>query len=64
MALLARVFSWNSVINGCSWIVQPDSTNELSELFLEISDAVARAADERAKAVVVRRLKRALEQQD
>ena len=40
-----------------------DWDNELSELLLEIGDAVGRAADERAKRVVIRRLRRALEQE-
>ena len=38
-----------------------DSHNELSKLILDIGDTVNRAADERAKAVVIRRLRRALE---
>lgn len=38
-----------------------DWHNELSELLLDISDAVDRAADAKAKAVVIRRLRRALD---
>lgn len=37
-----------------------DWHNDLSRLLLEISDAVDMAADERAKAVVIRKLRRAL----
>jgi metallo-beta-lactamase family protein len=39
-----------------------DWHNDLSELLLDISDTVAQAADERAKQVVIRRLRRALTQ--
>lgn len=40
---------------------RPDWHNELSELVLDINDAVAQAADERGRRVVIRRLRRALE---
>jgi len=39
---------------------RPDWHNDLSELMLDINDAVHQAADERAKRVVIRRLRRAL----
>jgi metallo-beta-lactamase family protein len=39
-----------------------DWHNDLSKLLLEISDAVEGAADERARAIVLRRLRRALEE--
>jgi metallo-beta-lactamase family protein len=39
-----------------------DWHNDLSRLLLEINDAVAGAADERARQVVIRRLRRALEE--
>lgn len=39
---------------------QPDSSNAEADLLLDISDALAKAADERSRAVIVRRLKRAL----
>jgi metallo-beta-lactamase family protein len=38
-----------------------DSHNTLSQLILDITDAVDREADERARAVVIRRIRRALE---
>jgi metallo-beta-lactamase family protein len=41
---------------------RPDWHNELSGLLLDINDAMDTAADERARKVVIRRLKRALEQ--
>ncbi len=41
-----------------------DSNNELSSLLLDISEAVDREADDRAKAVVIRRIRRALEADD
>jgi metallo-beta-lactamase family protein len=40
---------------------RPDSHNELSELILNIGQAVGQAADQRAKAVIIRRLRRALD---
>jgi metallo-beta-lactamase family protein len=39
---------------------QPDSSNGEAELLLDISDALARAADERARGIIIRRLQRAL----
>jgi metallo-beta-lactamase family protein len=41
---------------------RPDWHNELSGLLVDINDAMDKAADERARKVVIRRLKRALEQ--
>jgi metallo-beta-lactamase family protein len=43
-------------------MARPDWHNELAELVLDINDEVGRAADERARAVIIRRLKRALEE--
>jgi metallo-beta-lactamase family protein len=40
---------------------QLDWHNDLSKLFLDINEAVDRAADERARGVILRRLRRALE---
>jgi metallo-beta-lactamase family protein len=40
---------------------RPDSHNALSQLILDITEAVDREAHERAKAVVIRRIRRALE---
>ena len=37
-----------------------DWHNEMSELMLDINDRVAAAADDRARAVIIRRLRRAL----
>jgi metallo-beta-lactamase family protein len=39
-----------------------DWHNELSKLLLDVGDAVGRAADERARQVVIRRIRRALEE--
>jgi metallo-beta-lactamase family protein len=41
---------------------RPDWHNELSGLLLDINEAMDKAADERSRKVVIRRLKRALEQ--
>jgi metallo-beta-lactamase family protein len=41
---------------------RPDWHNELSGLLLAINDAMDKAADERSRKVVIRRLKRALEE--
>jgi metallo-beta-lactamase family protein len=41
---------------------RPDWHNELSGLLLEINDAMDKAADERSRKIVIRRLKHALEQ--
>ena len=38
----------------------PDWHNELAELVLDINDEVGKAADAKARAVIIRRLKRAL----
>lgn len=43
-------------------VASPDWHNALSELILDINDAAYCAADERARAVLVRRLRRALEE--
>ncbi len=43
---------------------RPDWHNELSGLLLDIGDAVEKAADERSRKVVIRRLKRALAEAD
>jgi metallo-beta-lactamase family protein len=40
----------------------PDWHNALSELLLDVNDVVRQAADERARGVVIRRLRRALEE--
>ncbi len=37
-----------------------DWHNEMSELMLDINDGIAAAADDRARAVIIRRLRRAL----
>jgi metallo-beta-lactamase family protein len=39
-----------------------DWHNEMSELMLDINDKVAAAADDRARGVVIRRLRRALQE--
>jgi metallo-beta-lactamase family protein len=39
-----------------------DWHNELAELILDINDGVGKAADEKSRAVLIRRLKRALEE--
>jgi metallo-beta-lactamase family protein len=41
-----------------------DWTNELSELLLDISQTTAQAADERARRVIIRRLRKALAKED
>ncbi|MGE4253489.1 MAG: MBL fold metallo-hydrolase [Parvibaculaceae bacterium] len=41
-------------------MARPDWHNELAELVLDINDEVGKAADEKARAVIIRRLKRAL----
>ncbi len=41
---------------------RPDWHNELSELLLDINEAMDKAADERARKIVIRRLKRSLQQ--
>ncbi|MGE0004478.1 MAG: MBL fold metallo-hydrolase [Parvibaculaceae bacterium] len=43
-------------------MARPDWHNELAELVLDINDEVGKAADEKARAVIIRRLKRALEE--
>ena len=42
---------------------QPDSSNDEADLLLDISDALSKAADERTRGIIVRKLKRALEQE-
>ena len=37
-----------------------DSSNEMAELVLDIQEAVSRAADEKGKAALLRRIRRAL----
>lgn len=44
-------------------MARPDWHNELAELILDINDGVGKAADEKARAVIIRRLKRALEEE-
>jgi metallo-beta-lactamase family protein len=41
-------------------VARLDSHNELADLMLDIRDAVSKAADEKAKSVILRRLRRAL----
>ncbi|NVN88103.1 MAG: MBL fold metallo-hydrolase [Rhodopseudomonas sp.] len=43
-------------------VVALDWHNDMSKLMLDISDRIAAAADERARAVIIRRLRRALEE--
>jgi len=43
-------------------MARPDWHNELAELILDINDKVGKAGDEKARAVVIRRLKRALDE--
>ncbi len=43
-------------------MARPDWHNELAELVLDINDEISRAADEKARGVIIRRLKRALEE--
>jgi metallo-beta-lactamase family protein len=43
-------------------VARQDWHNELSGLLLDINDAMDKAADERSRKTVIRRLKRALEQ--
>jgi metallo-beta-lactamase family protein len=42
-------------------MARPDWHNELAELILDINDEMGKAADEKARGVIIRRLKRALE---
>jgi metallo-beta-lactamase family protein len=42
-------------------MARPDWHNELAELILNINNEMGKAADERSRAVIIRRLKRALE---
>ena len=44
-------------------VINLDWHNEMSALILDINDAVEAAADDRARGVIIRRLKRALEQE-
>lgn len=44
-------------------MARPDWHNELAELILDINDGVGKAADEKARAVIIRKLKRALEEE-
>jgi metallo-beta-lactamase family protein len=48
---------------GRDLVGRRDSDNALSELLLDIADAVDRGADERARAVIIRRIRRALDNQ-
>jgi metallo-beta-lactamase family protein len=41
-------------------VTRLDWHNEMSELMLDINDRVAAAADDRARGVIIRRLRRAL----
>ena len=43
-------------------MAQLDWHNDVSRLMLDINDALARAANEKTRAVVIRRLRRALEE--
>jgi metallo-beta-lactamase family protein len=43
-------------------MARPDWHNDLAELILDINDGISRAPDEKARAVIIRRLKRALEE--
>jgi metallo-beta-lactamase family protein len=43
-------------------VTRLDWHNEMSELILDINDRVAAAADDRARGVIIRRLRRALEE--
>ena len=43
-------------------VTRLDWHNEMSELMLDINDRVAAAADDRARGVIIRRLRRALEE--
>ena len=41
-------------------VARLDSSNEMADLVLDIQEAVSRAADEKAKAALLRRIRRAL----
>jgi metallo-beta-lactamase family protein len=43
-------------------VTRLDWHNEMSELMLDINDRVAAAADDRARGVIIRRLRRALQE--
>jgi metallo-beta-lactamase family protein len=43
-------------------VARLDWHNDVSRLFLDINDALAGAADERARDVLIRRLRRALDE--
>ena len=45
-------------------VVNLDWHNEMSELILDINDAIEAAADDRARGVIIRRLRRALQERD
>ena len=45
-------------------VARLDWHNDLSKLFLDINEAVGGAADERGRAAVIRRMRRALEDTD
>lgn len=47
---------------GREMVGRRDSSNDLSKLLLDINDAVAREADERARRVLIRRVRRALDE--
>ena len=41
----------------------PDWHNDVSKLLLDVNDALAAAADDKARGVIIRRLRRALEEE-
>lgn len=45
-------------------VARPDWHNDLSELLLDIDDVMDRAADERARKVILRRLRKALQESE
>ncbi len=45
-------------------VAKPDWHNDLTRLVLDINEEVAQAADEKARAVIIRRLRRALVAED
>jgi len=45
-------------------VVNLDWHNDMSKLILDINDAMEAAADDRARGVIIRRLKRALEEKN
>ncbi len=45
-------------------VVRLDWHNDMSKLLIDINEAMEEAADDRARGVVIRRLRRALEQQE